>query len=1060
MMPAVAAAVAQIPQDVSWAAFVKLCNLVDVSQAMRALDLLRVKKVKMVAIKPYLQKVSDDVNLAGLESTDLPFLEFIVGNKLVAWVKQFTTVEVTKQQKSIQKPLVSKSLSPTSLSPVAQKTPLPLQQQPPPVAAGPKDDSKQQQQQQQGAQGRYKVKGMENIVSKGKSKAKASADGDKRVVALTHLPATRNKIPKVDLQIVPFYSEVVDNIHANPVMIALLSTNPVKPNLDRLSIKVYDIITSVECIVNVNMREYTLFQKELDQQLHDEACQFFEPTDPQWWVRNVSKILIVQGRVHNKLYVIISKKSIESLVVEAIKDREAQESAGPGPIELQESSPSSVYIRPRDGSVRSDNYEEPFDADSIQSDIGNATLVIADAPGDMDMKRASSEGDKGLLCRSSTSAVDTAADEPELNAAALVPSNSAVEDREQGPKQLTSTYIAEDHEMLTDPCLASAAADDEDEEDDDLYGHDFVTDEITDEPLPVNCTPVVEDVRGDTDELVGVGPTPVFAREDEEEEEEEAQVATAAMIHSLGIEQQQQPPEEHTTSSQQLYSDTLDCDPDIEDSPREEYYEDITSSVMLEAMGSLLNNEASGSSSHNGSGSGSGFEESSSYDLDLEKMILRTKDKDKDKGVTAEQKQEKEEEQKNAAQQEDEEEGEDPAVDHVAATEEEDEEENGYDDDDDDDAASNYDSDDFDNITIKNESPGDKYEPASNYAGIEYDHHSMDSDNQYADPVCDDEEEEEHRPPPHNNNQHESDEYDRNRERSDDDDYDFDDDLDNDRRYGDDEDDDFDIHSGQDDDDAYALRVVQNVLAEEYGEEFYDRDGYEGHNNNNNNNNNDDGYLNHHDQDDFDGSIIAQPNNYDQLSYGDDYDSSNAYPNNQLSNADDFDTNIAQPHNQLSYAEDFDSSIAQPNDETHYTDEFDSSTLQLQHNDRSSYASDDFDNLSSKSKEGLDKGLEDDVSGAVAAGGRHRRYQDEEEGVYVASSSDGEADNLKADNISTDGEVGMDDVGMGLSSEGEEDAVPGQLRPGDGLSALERVQKEFEEGGEDDDDTEYLIDFD
>jgi serine/threonine protein kinase len=67
---------------------------------------------------------------------------------------------------------------------------------------------------------------------------------------------------------------------------------------------------------------------------------------------------------------------------------------------------------------------------------------------------------------------------------------------------------------------------------------------------------------------------------------------------------------------------------------------------------------------------------------------------------------------------------------------------------------------------------------------------------------------------------------------------------------------------------------------------------------------------------------------------------------------------------------------------------------------------------------------------------------------------------LKADNISTDGEVGMDDVGMGLSSEGEEDAVPGQLRPGDGLSALERVQKEFEEGGEDDDDTEYLIDFD
>ena len=1036
-MPAVA--VAQIPQDVSWAAFVKLCNLVDVSQAMRALDLLRVKKVKMVAIKPYLQKVSDDVNLAGLESTDLPFPEFIVGNKLVAWVKQFTTVEVTKQQKSIQKPLVSKSLSPTSLSPVAQKTPLPLlQQQPPPVAAGPKDDSKQQQQQQQqGAQGRYKVKGMENIVSKGKSKAKANADGDKRVVALTHLPATRNKIPKVDLQIVPFYSEVVDNIHANPVMIALLSTNPVKPNLDRLSIKVYDIITSVECIVNVNMREYTLFQKELDQQLHDEACQFFEPTDPQWWVRNVSKILIVQGRVHNKLYVIISKKSIESLVVEAIKDREAQESVRPGPIELQESLPSSVNIQSRDGSVRSDNYEEPFDVDSIQSEIGNATLVSADAHRDIDMKRASSDEDKGLLCRSSTSAVDTPSDEQELNAAASVPSTSVVEDREQGPKQLASTYVAVD-EMLTDPYLASAAADD-DEEEDDLYGHDFVSDEIIDEPLPVNCTPAVEDVRGNTDELVGLGPTPVFAREEEEEEAQVATAAAAAMVHSLGIEQQQQPPEEHTTSSQQLYSDTINCDPDIEDSHREEY-EEITSSVMLDAMGSLLNNEASGSSSHNDSGSG--FEESSSYDLDLEKMILRTKDKDK--GVAAEQ---KEEEKKDVAQQEDEEEGEDPAVDHVAATEEEDEGENDYDDDDD--AASNYDSDDFDNITIKNESPGDKYEPASNYAGIEYDHHSMDSDNQYADPVCDDDEEEEHRPPPHNNNQHESDEYDRNRERSDDDDYDFDDDLDNDRRYGDDEDDDFDIHSGQDDDDAYALRVVQNVLTEEYGEEFYDRDGYEGHNNNN-----------HHEQDDFDGSIIAQPNNYDLLSYGDDYDSSNAYPNNQLSNADDFDTNIAQPHNQLSYAEDFDSSIAQPNDETHYTDEFDSSTLQLQHNDRSSYASDDFDNLSSKSKEGLDKGLEDDVSGTVAADRRRRRYQDEEEGVYVASSSDGEADNLKADNISTDGEVGMDDVGMGLSSEGEEDAVPGQLRPGDGLSALERVQKEFEEGGEDDDDTEYLIDFD
>ena len=1039
----------------------KLCNLVDVSQAMRALDLLRVKKLKMVIIKPYLQKLSDEMNLAGLESTDLPFSEFIVGNKLVAWVKQFTTVEVTRQQKSIQKPVVSKSSSPTSLSPVAHKASLlPLQQPLLPVAAGtmirsdaagPKDDSKPPQL-QQGVQGRLKVKGMEKIVSKSKGKGKVDADSNKRAVALTHLPATRHKIPKVDLQLVPFYSEVVDNIHANPVMIALLSTSPVKPQgLDRLSIKVYDIITSVECIVNVNMREYTLFQKELDLQLRDAACQFFEPTDPQWWVSNVSKILIVQGRVHNKLYVIISKKSIESLVMEVIKEREALEEEGsdrPAHSELQESS-----SRPRDESVRSDSIV-------IQSEeVDDVTPASGpDVPRDMGSKRAASSDDShvwegGLLCRSSLSSIDAAADELKLDGAAEDhPSTSAAEDREQEQGQLPATYIAVD-EMLTD--LYPADHDDHDDGDDDeLYGHDFVSEiYVADEPSTVDCAPTVEEDA--PVEFVGTGGLPPMFSMQEEEQEEKAravesssavassEAAAVAMDYSVSIEEhfssrpvyhQQQQPDEHTAPSQQLYSDIDDyCDPE---------YEDITSSVMLEeAMGSLLNNEeamGSSSSSHNGSSDGlvdDDFEESSSSssELDLQKMVLRIKEEREDGVAAEEKKQEKEVQQQ---QQEEEEEGEDPAVDHVAATEEEDEGENDYDDDDDA-SASNYD-DDFDNITIKNESPGDKYEPASNYADRrEYDDtHSIDSDNLYADPVCDEEgEEEEPHPAPHNNNQHESEEYDRNR---DDDDYDYDNDR---RRYDDDDDDDdFDMHSGQDDDDddddAYALRVVQSVLAEEeYGEDiaqsYYGGDLLDGN--------------------DFDGNSTSinacQPN--DMLSYGEDYDSSNAYPNNQLSNADDFDTNIAQPHNQLSYA-----------------DDFDSSTL-LQHNDRNSYASDDFaSHLSFKSKEEEEEGdFEEEVPGAVAAGGGRRRYQDEDEeegdGAYVASSSDGEAEDLKGmhDNISTDGEVGMDDVGMGLSSEGEEDAVPG---PGDGLSALERVQKEFEEEGgyEDDDDTEYLIDFD
>jgi len=984
----------KIPSDVSWTAFVKLCNLVDVSKAMQVLDLLRVSKFKLVAIKPYLQQVTDDVTLVGLESTDLPFTDFIVGNKLVVWVKQFTTAEVTKQQKSVRKPIVSKSGSPMTLSPVAVKT------QPPAPIRSDAVDSKLQQ---QGSQGRYKVKGMEKFIAKGKNKSKNEPKVDKRTLALNNLPVARNKIPKVDLEIVPFYSEVVDTMHANPVMVALLSTNPLKPSLDRLSIKVYDIITSVECIVNVNMREYTLFQKELDQQLRD-AAQFFEPTDPQWWIRNVSKILIVQGRVHNKLYVIISKKAIESLVVDAIKDREAIESAKPvQPIALTNQQEPSM---PRD--------DKPVLSDSSvdHSEEASVTPVSTGVLRDMGLKRASID--------SYVLPMDATNDQKSDAAAALVvPSMITpveVREQEQHPAIVVNT-------ALTD--LPAAV--------DDLYDQDFVSDN-NDEPLSSDRTTVVENTRV-SDESDGGGPAPWEGD------------PGPAIEYSVEVVEVYQP---------DGYTAPTNSDDIIltDDDPLEyREYEDITSSVMNEAMGSLLNTEGMGS--HNYSSDGLidyDFEESSEFDL--EKILHNNNNNNNDnnnnnKKMGAAEKMEKEDSKgvEVVEQEEEEEEGEDPAVDQAAATEEEDEE--GHDFDDDVDAASNYD-DDFDNITIKNESPGDKYEPASNYAD-DFDNHSIDSDNQYADPVCD-VPEEEPRPVPHNN-QHESDEYDRERiHRSDnDDDYDYDD-LENDRRYDDDDDDDFDMHSGHDeDDDAYALRVVQSVLADEYGDDIaqsyygvgYDSRAMNGDDLNNQQSNACDG--------DYDNSITdnAQPN-YDLVSYGEDYDydSSNAYPNNQLSNADDFDTNIAQPHNQLSYADDFDSSIAQPNDENHYADDFDSATLQ-QHNDRS--YTDDFDNMS---KEGPERGFDDDMPDEGAAVGRLRRYQ-EEDSAYVLSS-DGEAD-LKADNISTDGEVGMDDVGMGLSSEGEDDA-PGLQRSGDGLSALERVQREFEEGGED--DTEYLIDFD
>jgi hypothetical protein len=153
-------------------------------------------------------------------------------------------------------------------------------------------------------------------------------------------------IPKIKSQLYPFHTEISTTLFVDAVVIALLSsftkeeinekrndlnflincaTNvPTTPRaaevgVDRLVVKVFDPIASIEGQTNIVMREYALLFKDLVEKYTSEVINYFRPGSINWWTENISKLLIIRAKKNkSKLSVIVSQVAIERMIGEGI----------------------------------------------------------------------------------------------------------------------------------------------------------------------------------------------------------------------------------------------------------------------------------------------------------------------------------------------------------------------------------------------------------------------------------------------------------------------------------------------------------------------------------------------------------------------------------------------------------------------------------------------------------------------------------------------------------------------------------------------------------------------
>ena len=147
-------------------------------------------------------------------------------------------------------------------------------------------------------------------------------------------PKKERKVPSLEL--VARHVEIVSN-YTNPLLLTLLSSqkseNSKKATFDpvslldngpkyipeRLVVKLYDLVTSQECSVPINIREYTLFLYELREKYGLDAVNYFKPSAIEWWIENICSIIIVRYKKSNgTLSFSISKKAISKLVATSL----------------------------------------------------------------------------------------------------------------------------------------------------------------------------------------------------------------------------------------------------------------------------------------------------------------------------------------------------------------------------------------------------------------------------------------------------------------------------------------------------------------------------------------------------------------------------------------------------------------------------------------------------------------------------------------------------------------------------------------------------------------------
>jgi hypothetical protein len=155
----------------------------------------------------------------------------------------------------------------------------------------------------------------------------------------------------LSVEIAPYHTEVVTNIYKYPLLVALLthstststsghhghshthshtlSSNAAtsKEPIERLVVKVYDVMACRDCVINVNIKEFVSYAAELDGKHDKLASAHYHPTDRTWWATHIKDLIRVQLKRNGQLHMSISKKSIENIVTAAIKKAAAEDAS-------------------------------------------------------------------------------------------------------------------------------------------------------------------------------------------------------------------------------------------------------------------------------------------------------------------------------------------------------------------------------------------------------------------------------------------------------------------------------------------------------------------------------------------------------------------------------------------------------------------------------------------------------------------------------------------------------------------------------------------------------------
>ena len=128
------------------------------------------------------------------------------------------------------------------------------------------------------------------------------------------------KYDKDSLVLASFDNESDDNLAFESFTVLDNSTILVP---EKVMVKAYDPINSVESKVQINMKDYLLLLYDLKSKFkgnEKEVLLYYQPLNINWWTRYLRIIVMLRPKPNNNISLSISKISIESIVRSRIKD--------------------------------------------------------------------------------------------------------------------------------------------------------------------------------------------------------------------------------------------------------------------------------------------------------------------------------------------------------------------------------------------------------------------------------------------------------------------------------------------------------------------------------------------------------------------------------------------------------------------------------------------------------------------------------------------------------------------------------------------------------------------